>query len=42
VVADAVQFLGKPTKTAEPDGGVADPDDKTTDRPALGKYRKAS
>jgi single-strand DNA-binding protein len=37
VVADAVQFLGKPTKTVEPDGGVAD--DAT--KPAVGKYRKA-
>ncbi len=42
VVADAVQFLGKPTKAGSPDGGVADPDDKPGDRPALGKYRKAS
>jgi single-strand DNA-binding protein len=42
VVADAVQFLGKPTKPAEPDGDVAEPDDKPADRPALGKYRKAS
>jgi single-strand DNA-binding protein len=37
VVADAVQFLAKPTK-AEPDGDVAEPDEK----PAVGKYRKAS
>ena len=42
VVADAVQFLGKPTKTGSPDGGVAEPDDKPADRPAPGKYRKAS
>jgi len=38
VVADAVQFLGKPTKAAEPDGDVAEP----AERPAFGKYRKAS
>jgi single-strand DNA-binding protein len=39
VVADAVTFLGKPTKAAEPDGGVAEPGDK----PAVGAYqRKAS
>ena len=42
VVADAVQFLGKPTKAAEPDGSVAEPDEQPADRPALGKYRKAS
>jgi single-strand DNA-binding protein len=42
VVADAVQFLGKPTKAGDPDGGVASDDDKPADRPALGKYRKAS
>jgi single-stranded DNA-binding protein len=42
VVADAVTFLGKPSKAAEADGGVAEPDDKPDDRPALGKYRKAS
>ena len=41
VVADAVQFLGKPTKTSEPDGDEAEPDDKPADRPALGRYRKA-
>ena len=40
VVADAVQFLGKPTRTGAPDGGVAKPDDNPADRPALGKYRK--
>ncbi len=40
-VADAVQFLGQPTK-AGPDGGVADTDDKPADRPAIGKYREAS
>ena len=39
VVADAVQFLGAPTKAAGPDGGVAEPADK----PAVGAYkRKAS
>ncbi len=39
VVADAVQFLGKPTKAGDPAGGVAEPDDK----PAVGAYRhKAS
>ena len=36
VVADAVQFLGAPTKTADPDGGVAEPADK----PAVGAYRR--
>ena len=41
VVADAVQFLGKPAKTGDPDGTVAEPGDKPADRPALGKYRKA-
>jgi single-strand DNA-binding protein len=41
VVADAVQFLGSPKKAADPDGGVAEPDDKPADRPAIGKYRKA-
>jgi single-stranded DNA-binding protein len=40
VVADAVQFLGSPTKPAEPDGGVAEPGDEQAERP--GKYRKAS
>ena len=38
VVADAVTFLGKPTKAAEPDGDVAQPDDK----PAVAYRRKAS
>ena len=42
VVADAVQFLGKPAKAAEPDSGVGEPDNKPADRSALGKYRKAS
>ena len=37
VVADAVQFLDPPKKTAgDPDGGVADPADK----PAVGAYRR--
>ena len=36
VVADAVQFLGKPTKTSEPDGDVA----KSDDKPAVGAYRR--
>jgi hypothetical protein len=36
-VADAVQFLGKPTKDGE-----AEPDGKPADRPALGRYRNAS
>jgi single-stranded DNA-binding protein len=36
VVADAVQFLGKPTKAADPDGGVA----QTADKPAVGAYRR--
>ncbi|MCA1841715.1 MAG: hypothetical protein LC792_00730 [Actinobacteria bacterium] len=38
VVADAVQFLGAPTKAGAPDGGVADDENK----PAVGRYRKAS
>ena len=40
VVADAVQFLDAPKKTADPDGAVAEPADK----PAVGAYqrRKAS
>jgi single-strand DNA-binding protein len=36
VVADAVQFLDAPKKTADPDGGVAEPADK----PAVGSYRR--
>ena len=36
VVADAVQFLGKPTKVGAPDGGVAEPDEKR----AIGAYRR--
>jgi hypothetical protein len=40
-VADAVGFLGKPTKVG-PDGGVAEADDEPAERPALGKYRKGS
>lgn len=35
VVADAVQFLGSPKKTGDPDGGVLEPGDK----PAVGAYR---
>jgi single-strand DNA-binding protein len=46
VVADAVQFLGSPRKAGDPDGGVAQDEqscgDKPADRPAAGKYRKAS
>jgi single-strand DNA-binding protein len=42
VVADAVQFLGAPKKASDPDGGIADADDKSAARPAAGKYRKAS
>ena len=38
VVADAVTFLGKPTKAAGPDGGVADADDEPADNPAIGAY----
>jgi hypothetical protein len=38
-VADAVQFLGKPAKTGEPDGDVA-PSEKPADRPAVGAYRR--
>ena len=37
VVADAVQFLGKPTKTGSPHGSVAEAHDKPADRPASGK-----
>jgi single-strand DNA-binding protein len=37
VVADAVQFLGAPTKAAAPDGAVAEPAD---DKPAVGAYRR--
>jgi single-strand DNA-binding protein len=36
VVADAVQFLGSPKKAAQPDGGVAQSDEK----PAVGAYRR--
>jgi single-strand DNA-binding protein len=36
VVADAVQFLGAPTKAGDPDGAVAEPADK----PAVGAYRR--
>ena len=36
VVADAVQFLGSPKKSEEPDGGVAEPADKA----AVGAYRR--
>ena len=36
VVADAVQFLDAPTKTADPDGAVAEPADK----PAVGAYQR--
>ena len=36
VVADAVQFLGAPKKTGDPDGAVAEPADK----PAVGAYRR--
>jgi single-strand DNA-binding protein len=35
VVADAVQFLDSPTKTGDPDGGVAEPE-----KPAVGAYRR--
>jgi len=40
VVADAVQFLGSPTKTGDPDGGVAEPEQKPANRPAVGAYRR--
>jgi single-strand DNA-binding protein len=40
VVADAVQFLGAPKKSGDPDGGVADADGKPADKPALGAYRR--
>jgi single-stranded DNA-binding protein len=36
VVADAVQFLGSPKKTGDPDGGVSEP----ADTPAVGAYRR--
>ena len=35
VIADAVQFLGKPKKIGAPDSGVAESDEK----PAVGAYR---
>jgi single-stranded DNA-binding protein len=37
IVADAVQFLGAPTKAAKP---AAEPDDTPADRPAVGAYRR--
>jgi hypothetical protein len=37
----AVQFLGKPTKAGDPDGGVAETDDKPADR-ALVDHRRRS
>ncbi len=37
VVADAVQFLGKPTKAGAPDGAVAEDPAR---RPAVGAYRR--
>jgi single-strand DNA-binding protein len=40
VVADAVQFLDAPKKTGDADGGVAEPADKTANRPAVGAYRR--
>ena len=40
VVADAVQFLGSPKTAGDPDGGVAQPDDKPADRAAVGAYRR--
>ena len=36
VVADAVQFLGSPKKTGDPDGDVAE----LAGRPAVGVYRR--
>ena len=36
IVADAVQFLGAPTKTVDPDGAVAE----AADKPAVGAYRR--
>ena len=39
VMADAVQFLGAPTKAAGPDGGVAESAD---DKQAVGAYRRKS
>lgn len=36
VVADAVTFLDAPKKTGDPDGAVAEPEDK----PAVGAYRR--
>jgi single-strand DNA-binding protein len=42
VVADAVQFLGRPTRVGDPEGRAAEPGGKPAGRPALGKYPKAS
>ena len=40
VVADAVQFLDRPTKTGDPDGAVAEAAEKPADRPAVGAHRR--
>jgi single-stranded DNA-binding protein len=40
VVADAVQFLGSPKKAGDCDGGVASDGDTSTDKPAVGAYRR--
>jgi single-strand DNA-binding protein len=40
VVADAVQFLGSPKKAGDPDGGVASNGEGSTDKPAVGAYRR--
>jgi single-strand DNA-binding protein len=37
VVADAVQFLDRPKKADDPDGGVAE---EPADKPAVGAYRR--
>ena len=39
VVADAVQFLGAPTKATKP-AADGEPDDKPAERPAVGAYRR--
>lgn len=39
VVADAVQFLGAPTKATN-SANASEPDEKPADRPAVGAYRR--
>jgi single-strand DNA-binding protein len=38
VVADAVQFLGAPTKAGKP--AAEEPDEKPAEKPAVGAYRR--